>query len=83
MIRKSFLPIAAALLWALASAPTSAQEVTNAVKFSEPELISGLYASGASQVHAHDVYNDGDLDIVYTAYNSNAVMWVENEGGAQ
>ena len=54
MIRNSFLPIAAALLWALASAPTSAQEVhqvANATKFSEPHT------------SPHDVDNDGDLDI--------------------
>ena len=73
------------LLGIVATFSLTAQElpqVANAVKFSEEQLISGLYASGASQVRNHDVDGDGDLDIVYTAYNSNAVMWVENEGGA-
>ena len=47
--------------------------------FAAPLTIASLVA-GASNVVAADINGDGDLDILYTAFNNDQIVWSENTG---
>ena len=47
--------------------------------FAAPLTITS-FAAGASSVVAADINGDGDLDILYTAFNNDQIVWSENTG---
>ena len=56
---------------------TSAPANTN-IRFTEHTLVEGF--DGASSVYAIDLDEDGDMDILGTAWNELDLAWWENDG---
>ena len=55
------------------------ENISGVGDFSNEQIIS-INIDGAFSVHATDVDNDGDLDVLSAAYNSNEIVFFENQG---